>query len=168
VKHRILIARDSYKISCAHMTVFPDGTKERLHGHNYQVQASLELSDISFANMIPFALIKAALEEICLGFRERVLLADRNPHFEIVSRAGSELEFHLCGQRYVLPHDDILLLPIDNVAVEPLAAHIANLLITRLAATSGPTVITSIEISVLESPGQGASCQVWLTPPASV
>ena len=37
VKHRISIAREQYKFSCAHMTVFADGTKERLHGHNYTI-----------------------------------------------------------------------------------------------------------------------------------
>lgn len=146
------------------MTVFPDGTKERLHGHNYQVQTTLELSDIAFANMIPFARLKAELESICRDFRERVLLAEHNPHFEIVAR-GPELEFRLCGQRYVFPVDDILLLPIDNIAVEPLAAHLADLLVARLAGLGGTEVISSIEVAVLESPGQGASCQVFLAGP---
>ena len=41
------------------MTVFPDGSKERLHGHNYTVALSLELSDTSFAKIIPFAVIRA-------------------------------------------------------------------------------------------------------------
>jgi hypothetical protein len=59
--HRVLVAREQYKFSCAHMTVFPDGTKERLHGHNYQRSAvDLELLErIAISRqMLPFAAIK--------------------------------------------------------------------------------------------------------------
>jgi 6-pyruvoyltetrahydropterin/6-carboxytetrahydropterin synthase len=158
----MVVAREQYKFSCAHMTVFPDGTKERLHGHNYQVSAALELTDVGFAAMIPFAPIKDALAAICLGFRERVLLAERNPYFEKIRDDGDELELRLCGKRYVLPREDALLLPIDNVAVEPLAAHIADLLLARLDGALPAGVVTGLEVSVHESPGQGASCHISL------
>jgi 6-pyruvoyltetrahydropterin/6-carboxytetrahydropterin synthase len=161
-RHRMVVAREQYKFSVAHMTVFPDGTKERLHGHNYQVGAALELTDVSFASMIAFAPIKDALAAICASFRERVLLAERNPYFEIVRDDGSELEVRLCGKRYVLPREDALLLPIDNVAVEPLAAHIADLLLTRLGDALPRGVVAALEVSVHESPGQGATCHVAL------
>ena len=144
------------------MTVFPDGSKERLHGHNYQVGAVLELSDVSFAHMIAFAPIKDALAAICHAFRERVLLAEHNPYFELVRDDGDELELRLCGKRYVMPREDALLLPIDNVAVEPLAAHIAELLLARLGEALPAGVVTALEVSVHESPGQGASCHVPL------
>src|SRR5215208_1596525 len=131
-RHRLTVARDQYKFSCAHMTVFPDGTKERLHGHNYQLGIALDVSDVSLGAMIPFAALKAALGELCHAWKERVLLAARNPHYQVVRDDGQELEFRLCGQRYVLPRGDVMLLPIDNIAVEPLAAHIADLLSERL------------------------------------
>jgi len=159
----MVVAREQYKFSCAHMTVFPDGTKERLHGHNYQVSAALELADVSFARLVPFAPIKEALAAICYGFRERLLLAEHNPYFEKVRDTDDELEVRLCGQRYVVPREDALLLPIDNVAVEPLAAHIADLLVTQLGAALPIGVVTAIEVSVHESPGQGAACHVELS-----
>ena len=34
-RHRIFTGKDVHKFSSAHMTVFPDGSKERLHGHNF-------------------------------------------------------------------------------------------------------------------------------------
>lgn len=161
-RHRLVVAREQYKFSCAHMTVFPDGTKERLHGHNYQVGAVLEVSDVSFANMIPFAPIKEALAAICLELRERVLLAERNPYFTLVRDDGAELELTLCGKRYVFPREDVLLVPIDNIAVEPLAAHLAELLLARLRALLPAGVVTGLEVSVHEGPGQGASCHLAL------
>src|SRR4029077_10949514 len=106
VTHRIRIARAEHKFSCAHMTVFADGTKERLHGHNYTVAVAIEVERVDVQAMIPFAPIKAAIAELCAAWRERVLLAAGNPWFEILSdgdRDADELEFRLCGARYVLP-----------------------------------------------------------------
>jgi 6-pyruvoyltetrahydropterin/6-carboxytetrahydropterin synthase len=161
-RHRLVVAREQYKFSCAHMTVFPDGTKERLHGHNYQVGAVLELTDVSFSHMIPFAPIKEALATICADLRERVLLAEKNPFFVLVRDDGDEIELTLCGKRYVLPREDALLLPLDNIAVEPLAAYVADLMLTRLRGLLLPDVVTALEVSIHEGPGQGASCHIPL------
>lgn len=159
--HRIRIARAEHKFSCAHMTVFADGTKERLHGHNYTVAVSLEVDRVELDAMIPFAPIKAALGELCRAWKEHVLLAERNPFFAIVRDAG-ELEFTLCGERYVMPRHDALLLPIDNISVEALATHIATVLRDRIA-RDAPQAI-ALEVTVEESPGQGASCTLALAP----
>jgi 6-pyruvoyltetrahydropterin/6-carboxytetrahydropterin synthase len=160
VKHRIVIAREQYKFSCAHMTVFPDGTKERLHGHNYTVAVAIDVDTVALAAMIPFTEIKTALAELCAAYKERVLLAEQNPHFEKI-RDDGELEFKLCGERYVLPRGDALLLPIDNISVEALAAHVATLLRAKVAALAASHV-RALELTIEESPGQGATCRLEL------
>ena len=159
--HRISIAREQYKVSCAHMTVFPDGSKERLHGHNYTIALALDVDRIDLPAMVPFAAIKQALGELCAAWKERVLLAANNPHFKIARDDGRELDFTLCGDHYVLPRADALLLPIDNISVEALAAHVAELLRGKLASVAAPHV-RSLEVTVEESPGQGASCELAL------
>lgn len=136
------------------MTVFPDGTKERLHGHNYTVAVALEVERVDLPAMIPFQHVKRALGELCAAWKERVLVATQNPRFELVRDDGVELEFRLCGERYVLPRGDALLLPIDNISAEALAGHVAEILRPSLA---GPHV-QALEVTVEESPGQGASC----------
>jgi 6-pyruvoyltetrahydropterin/6-carboxytetrahydropterin synthase len=157
MRHRIAIAREQYKFSCAHMTVFADGTKERLHGHNYTVAVELEVERVDLASMVPFAAIKTALAELCAAWKEHVLIAVKNPFLEIV-RDEDELEIKLCGERYVMPRQDALLLPIDNISVEALAAHIADLLRERIAHPGA----LSLAITVEESPGQGARCELTL------
>jgi 6-pyruvoyltetrahydropterin/6-carboxytetrahydropterin synthase len=142
--------------------VFPDGTKERLHGHNYQVAVALEVERVELAAMIPFAALKSALAELCGEWKERVLLAATNPWFELVRDDGGELEFRLCGDRYVMPRRDALLLPIDNISVEALAAHVAELLVGKLQAVLDPRNVLALEAIVEESPGQGASCTLRL------
>lgn len=160
MRHRIVIAREQYKFSCAHMTVFPDGTKERLHGHNYTLGIALDLDSVALAAMVPFAPIKAALAEICAAWKERVLIAAHNPHLKIV-RDDTELELVLCGDRYVFPRTDVLVLPIDNISVEALSVHVAELLRGKLAAVVAPHA-RALEVTVEESPGQGATCTVEL------
>jgi 6-pyruvoyltetrahydropterin/6-carboxytetrahydropterin synthase len=156
--YRIEITRELFKFSCAHMTVFPDGSKERLHGHNYFVGVAVDLSDISFARMVPFAPIQEAVRALCSSWKEHLLLAEHNPFFEIVRDSDGELEFRLCGQRYLLPRRDALLLPIDNVAVEPLSAHVADILIGQLGDLLRDGQVRGLEVRVTESPGQGAVC----------
>lgn len=155
--HWLRIHREQYKFSCAHMTVFPDGTKERLHGHNYQLGVGLEVDGVALAQMVPFAPIKAALAELCAAWRERVLVAEANPHLEVIRRTP-EVELTLCGDRYVFPAGDVLFLPIDNISVEALAAHAAALLHARLEPQLA--AVRTFEVTCEESPGQGASCAI--------
>ncbi len=159
--HRIVVAREQYKFSCAHMTVFPDGTKERLHGHNYQISIALDVERIDLPAMIPFAQIKGSLTELCAAWKERVMLAEKNPHFVVAREDAKEIDFTLCGDHYVLPRTDVLMLPIDNISVEALAAHVAELLLAKLGRVLPPHVRT-LTATVEESPGQGASCTLTL------
>jgi 6-pyruvoyltetrahydropterin/6-carboxytetrahydropterin synthase len=152
--HRIVVAKEAFKFSCAHMTVFPDGTKERLHGHNYFVKVALDLRQIAWPHLVDFGPLKQTVAALCLEWKERTLLAAHNPHFQIVSESAAEIEFRLCDQRYVMPRQDVVLVPVDNIIVEALASFLAGELITRLEGTWPKGTVYGIEVRVSESPGQ--------------
>jgi len=160
-RHRIHVARTQYKFSCAHMTVFADGSKERLHGHNYFVAVTLDLADIAFAKILPFQEVKRRLGSLCQEWKEHTLLARDNPFFEVVVDDGEEYEFRLCGKRYVLPREDVMVLPLDNIAVEPLALHFAEVFLERLGPIADDNVL-GLEVQISEVPGQGASAYLDL------
>src|SRR5678809_1048521 len=40
----IELAKEYFKFSAAHFLIFPDGSSERLHGHNYRVRVEIEAS----------------------------------------------------------------------------------------------------------------------------
>jgi 6-pyruvoyltetrahydropterin/6-carboxytetrahydropterin synthase len=161
-RHRVTVHRDQYKFSVAHMTVFPDGDKERLHGHNYQLGLELELTDVGFERMLPFAAIKDWLAAICRELRERVLIAARNPLTTIARADDVEVELTVGGKRYVLPAEDVVLLPIDNVSVEALASYLGDRVVGELGRSLEPGLVTAIEVWVSESPGQGSTCRLEL------
>jgi 6-pyruvoyltetrahydropterin/6-carboxytetrahydropterin synthase len=155
-RYRITVARAEHKFSCAHMTVFPDGRKERLHGHNYTVSVAIDLGAVGFEHLIDFGAIKRAVAAECAEWRERTLLAAESPRLERLRREAGEVEIVLCGQRYVFPEADVLLLPIDNTTTEALAELWCDRLGARLRPTLRGSVALGLEVRIDESPGQGA------------
>lgn len=147
----VVIKKDRFKFSAAHMTVFPNGTKESLHGHNFQVSLRVGLREVRFEEMIDFSVFKQGLDPLCQAWDEKVLVAAKNPlsHWK---KSGTEFEWTLCGKRYVFPVDEVVVLDTDNVTTESLAGLMLKGLLSKL-----PTeMLTHLELQVEESPGQGA------------
>jgi len=138
------------------MTVFPNGSKERLHGHNFEVTLAVDLLGED-PELLDFGLLKKALQEQCDSWRERLLLPAKSVHLEILSETNGELEFRLCGKRYLVPADEALLLPVQNVVVESLARVFAQCLIERLGTALRPDLVVGLRLTVSESRGQGAT-----------
>jgi 6-pyruvoyltetrahydropterin/6-carboxytetrahydropterin synthase len=155
--HRIFVGQDPHKFSAAHMTVFPDGSKERLHGHNFQVSVSLDLRTVELASFLDLGIVKQALLALCREWNERLLLPERCPRLEIVRRDADEVEVRLCGKRYVAPAEDVIFLPVENVIVETLAMELARRLVERLGPALSGGVVTAVGVEVREAPGQGGA-----------
>jgi 6-pyruvoyltetrahydropterin/6-carboxytetrahydropterin synthase len=155
--HRLFLGKESHKFSVAHMTVMPDGSKERMHGHNYQVAVAVALRDVSFDNFLHFDVFKRALEAQCKEWDEHLLLPEKNRHLEVVRHDATEIEFRLAKKRYVLPADEVILLPVENVVVETLSQEFCRRLVARLGAALRPELCASVEVTVSETPGQGGS-----------
>ena len=155
---RLHVVTDPDRLYCGHMTVYPNGRKERLHGHNFRIDLAIDLADGSFAAMIDLDVARHALDAICAEWKERLLLPAKNRFLEIL-RDDTELEFKLCGDRYVVPRGDVALLPIENASVEGLAEHVAELLREPLAALAP---VTGYDVRLEELPGIGASTYVQL------
>jgi 6-pyruvoyltetrahydropterin/6-carboxytetrahydropterin synthase len=138
------------------MTLFPDGTKERLHGHNYRLAASVEFSPGN-EGFLDFARVKAVLSALCLELREHLLMPDAAPEVEILRRDEDSTEMLVCGRRYVLPSDEILWLPMNNVMVETLAEYLWDRIEGELRGDLAASGVDLLEVTVTEAPGQGAS-----------
>lgn len=154
------IRKDTLKFSAAHMTVFPDGGKERLHGHNYQVELTVELAEPALARMLCYEVFKQALRTVCDDWDEKVLIAGGNPWLETLPSPDGEYAFRLCGKRYVLPIDEVAVLDMDNVTAENLAQALFERFwqeLTRDPAIPWRENILAISLRIDESRGQGAT-----------
>jgi 6-pyruvoyltetrahydropterin/6-carboxytetrahydropterin synthase len=160
-RHRIFVGQDQHKFSVAHMTVFPDGQKEKLHGHNFNVTVALELETVGFETLLDLGIVKKAVEAQCREWNEHLLLGTKNPKLELL-RTDGEVEFRLCGKRYLLPAEDVVLLPVDNVIVENLSIEFARRVVERLGAeTLRAARVSAIQVEVREASGQGGS-YTWM------
>src|SRR5689334_14368354 len=104
-RNLIHLRKEALKFSSAHMTVFPEGTKEALHGHNYTTEITIELKSTTLADLVSFSVFKKIAKELCDTWDEKVLLPSKCPHFQIKSHTAQEIEFVLCKKRYVIPGD---------------------------------------------------------------
>jgi 6-pyruvoyltetrahydropterin/6-carboxytetrahydropterin synthase len=111
-------------------------------------------------DLLDFAWLKKAMQAQCDEWTERLLLPGASSELVIVRRDQQELEFRLCGKRYVVPAEDALLLPLRNVVVESLARHFAERMVERLGPALRPDLVGGLEVTVTESDGQGASYAV--------
>jgi 6-pyruvoyltetrahydropterin/6-carboxytetrahydropterin synthase len=153
----IRIRKEALKFAAAHMTVFPDGSKEALHGHQYQPTLTIRVKDSSFKKMLAFSRFKQAMKKIALLWDEKVLLATENPHYRRLKQTKDSFEFELCKKRYVLPRDEIVLLKTDNVTCERLAHAYFEFLKAELESLFADKNILSVSVYIEESPGQGAA-----------
>lgn len=160
---KIHIRKDNLKFSAAHMTVFPDGSKEGLHGHNYQVELEVELAEPALARMLSYEAFKRALRAVCNAWDEKVLVAGENPWLEPLASAKGEYAFRLCGKRYVLPVEEVAVLSVDNITAENLAEAFFDKFWKKL--TQDPAIpwrerIVAASLRIDESCGQGATYSV--------
>lgn len=158
------IRKDNLKFSAAHMTVFPDGRKERLHGHNYQIHLDVELAEPpALARMLSYELFKQALRVVCAEWDERVLIAADSPWLEWLPGAADECAFRLCGKRYVLPADEVAVLATDNITAENLARLLFERFWAQLACAHPQPWrerLCAAKLRIDESRGQGATYAV--------
>lgn len=146
--------KEYFKFSCAHFLIFPDGSKERLHGHNYHVDAEIEGQLTDRGLVIDFILVKPVIRELCDGLDEHWIVPGEHP--ELVVKAGddghSEVSYREC--RYRVPSDEVIVLPINNTSAENLATWLGRELVSRIQDRFGRTQIEKLRLAVSEASGQ--------------
>jgi 6-pyruvoyltetrahydropterin/6-carboxytetrahydropterin synthase len=150
----ILIQKEYLKFSCAHFLIFPDGSKERLHGHNYQVVAEVEGTLSEFGLVIDFKMVKPIIKAICDHLDEHWLVPGEHPELRYQHRddAHTEVIYRQC--RYLAPTEEIIVLPINNTSAENFSAWIGRELYRRLQQSFGRLSVRRLRVSVSETVGQ--------------
>ncbi len=149
------LGKEDFKFSAAHFTVFSDGEAEALHGHNYRVTVELSGSEVDRLEfLVPAAAAKQEIRSQCAALDEKVLLPAACPHLELAEHGGI-LTAVLGARRYEFPSSEIVLLPVANVTVEALARFLWRRLRNQWAHLRDR--IDVVEVTVTETPGQGAS-----------
>lgn len=150
----IEVEKEYLKFSAAHFLIFPDGSAERLHGHNYRVYVALEARLSRFGLVLDFHHIKPLVRQLVDQLDERWILPAEHPELRTEARADGVMEVRYRERFYAAPVDDVLLLPINNTSAENLAGLLAKRLIEGLKARHPDLVVRSLVLGVEETAGQ--------------
>lgn len=150
----IRIHKDYLKFSAAHFLIFPDGTAERLHGHNYKVFVELHGPLDAHGLVMNFKEIKPLVRELVNELDEFVLLPGKHPVLRANPREDGSTEVLYLERRYLIPSDEVRILPISNTSAENLAAYLSAELRRRVAARFSGMKVRALEVGVEETPGQ--------------
>lgn len=150
----ILIAKEYLKFSCAHFLIFPNGSKERLHGHNYQVVVEVDGNLSQFGLVIDFKLVKPIIRKICDDLDEHWLIPGQHPVLTYKHRDDGHTEVHYKDCHYLAPTEEVIVLPVNNTSAENFAAFIGRTLLEQLRASFGRVSVTNLRVEVSETSGQ--------------
>jgi 6-pyruvoyltetrahydropterin/6-carboxytetrahydropterin synthase len=149
----IEVAKDYFNFASAHFLIFPDGQREPLHGHNYQVSVTME-GDLDRAGVVlDFITFKPMVKRICDALDHRTLIQTASPAIK-VRRRTKEIEVRYKKQKIILPRQDVILLPLANTSTELLAEHVANQIRSQVRRQFSGAKIRYIEVGVEEARGQ--------------
>ena len=150
----ISLEKEYFKFSCAHFLIFPDGSKERLHGHNYSVQVEIEGDLSDHGLVIDFLDAKPVVRDLCDSLDEHWLVAGEHPELKLEHHADGHSTVVYREFRYTVPTPEILVLPISNTSVENLATWFGRELKRRLSERFGDSRVRRLRVAISETPGQ--------------
>ena len=150
----IKVHKDYLKFSAAHFLIFPDGTAERLHGHNYKVYVEVHATLDEHGLVINFQDIKPCIKNLVDELDEHVLLPGEHPGLKIEDTGGSQLEVRYQDRFYSLPSAEVIVLPISNSSAENLAGYLAHRLLDVLRSDFSDASLHTLVVGVEETPGQ--------------
>jgi 6-pyruvoyltetrahydropterin/6-carboxytetrahydropterin synthase len=150
----IELEKEYFKFSAAHFLIFPDGSAERLHGHNYRVFVEIDAELTRFGLVIDFKTIKPVVREICDRLDEHWIVPGEHPVLRIGVREEGITEVRYLDRYYAAPSEDVLVLPINNTSSENLATFVGRELLKLLAERFEDLRVSSLRVAVEETSGQ--------------
>ena len=144
------LAKEDFKFSVAHFTVFSETVAEELHGHNYRVRVEIAGPGTDAQGLLmDLRGVKSEIRRLCGELDSRTLLPERSALVRVaIVGGGYEVRY---GERlYRLPAADVRVLPILNTSIEELASWFWRELRPSLRGSA----ITELRVEVEETAGQ--------------
>lgn len=148
------LSKENFKFSAAHFLIFPDGSAERLHGHNYRVFVEIEARLSEHGLVLDFKAVKPVVRELCDELDEHWLVPGEHPVLRTGERPDGIVEVRYLDRYYAAPREDVIVLPINNTSSENLATWFGRALRSRLAGRFRDVEILALRLAVEETSGQ--------------
>jgi 6-pyruvoyltetrahydropterin/6-carboxytetrahydropterin synthase len=148
------VEKEYLKFSAAHFLLFPDGTAERLHGHNYRVFVEIDAALTRFGLVMDFKRVKPVIRKLVDELDEHWLVPGENPTLSVTRRGDGITEVRFAERYYAAPDADVIVMPMNNVSAENLATWVGRELCRRLAREFGDVEVRALRCAVEETAGQ--------------
>jgi len=150
----IEINKEYLKFSAAHFLIFPDGSSERLHGHNYQVSCAISGALSEFGLVLDFKRVKPIIRELVDSLDEYWLIPGEHPVLTWNDRGDDVIEVQYRELYYAAPKSDVVILPLPNISAEKLAAYVGRELLARIESDFPEMPVERLKLCVEETSGQ--------------
>lgn len=143
----VVIGGSDFRFSAAH-TGLHGGLFEPMHGHTYIPTLTLSGVPDGAGMVADFRAVRAALRSAIAPVRSRTLVAgDAGPAAPV--RDADSVRFTDGIKTYVLPADDVVVLPTTNTTTEQIAAY----LLAQVAEALSESGVRLAVLDLEESPG---------------
>ncbi|HIK61104.1 MAG TPA: 6-carboxytetrahydropterin synthase [Planctomycetes bacterium] len=157
------LSKQAFKFSAAHFLIFPDGTCERLHGHNYRVFTQVDAGITEHGLVIDFKKIKPIVKCLVDELDEHLLLPGEHPGLRATERGDGVTEVRYADRYYAAPTEDVIVLPINNTSSENLACFLGRRLMDELHQQFPSVSLARVLVAVEETSGQRGRWE-WTLP----
>jgi 6-pyruvoyl tetrahydropterin synthase/QueD family protein len=157
----IQVVKENFKFSAAHFVARED-FRGALHGHNYTVAIRLEGSLGDQGYVVDFGVVKQIAKSLVDALDEKTLIPTKSPVIRI-EKCGDTATRIIChGDEFILPRNDLFLIPIAHSTCEELSRYIAQELQRALEARPECRSVRAVEVCVAELPGESATFRLTL------
>ena len=130
-RYSVKVARDHLVFACGHFISFDGHRCERLHGHNYRAEVTVEGPLTADGYVFDFIALRARAKEITDELDHHMLVPTANPVIQVSAEKGI-VHMIYKDREWVFPRGDCVVLPIENTTAELIAKYIATRLSTAL------------------------------------
>jgi 6-pyruvoyltetrahydropterin/6-carboxytetrahydropterin synthase len=150
------MARAEFGFYAAHIALY-NGEVEPLHGHTFQVALRVSGEPDISGMVAEFNEIKPAIRDAVAPLRRRTLVPGQAPELQITPQNDS-LSITCGRKRYLLPAEDVTVLPLANTTLETLAGYLLSQVLPQLQRAG----LVTAELAVSELPGTSATARADL------
>jgi 6-pyruvoyltetrahydropterin/6-carboxytetrahydropterin synthase len=154
----ITIDKISAHFSAAHALISPQ-YEEGLHGHNYNVEVTIEGKIDHDGILIDYVFLEKLLNQIIAEWDHYVLIPSRNDYLKI-RKKGLNLELDYGDRFYSIPENEIRILDCINVTTESVSRIIGEILYERLKKEDFWVKIRTLNVCVWETPKYKATFSI--------
>lgn len=144
--------------SAGHFTIFSETERERLHGHNYSVEASLTAPLGEPGITFDYAIFREKLANLCRQLHSRLLLPALSPYLKIEEQ-DEHYQVTFNGRRMFFLKEDVLILNLSNITIEELSYWFIDQLVEEEKAFIQQYNIQQMMVKVFNGPQHSAKAK---------